>query len=51
MPYTIVTGKNGMYSIENTITGRTFSKHTTLAHALAQFRILLALEEKYKMPR
>ena len=42
MPYQIIKNKNGTFKVINRITSRVHSKHTTLANAKAQIRLMEA---------
>jgi len=42
MPYQIIRNKDGTFKVINRITGRVHSKHTTLANAKAQIRLMRA---------
>ena len=46
MPYKIVKGKLG-YTVKNKDTGKVYAKHTTLANAEAQIRLLHAIDSGY----
>ena len=51
MPYSLLNVGGNKYSVVNTSTGKIHSKHTTLAKAQAQIRLLHGVEAGSLKPR
>lgn len=50
MPYKILAHRDGTYSVKNVESGKLTSKKTTLQNAIAQLRLLQAIEHGFRPP-
>lgn len=48
MPFKIISHKDGTYSVKNMDSGKLMSKKTTLKRAVAQVRLLQAIEHGFR---
>lgn len=48
MPYKLLAHRDGTFSVQNAETGKVLSKKTTMKNAVAQIRLLQALEHGFK---
>lgn len=48
MPYKLIVHRDGMYSVKNMKSGKFAAKKTTLKNAMAQMRLLQALEHGFR---
>lgn len=48
MPYKLISHSDGTYSVKSMDSGKLVSKKTTLKNALAQIRLLQAIEQGFR---